>query len=298
LSQDTPVPEPEPEPEPEPLPGPPATAPQDPAPVALLAPESAAESGSEPSAGSADVIGNGPEPGPYKPWRRGRTTTLIAGAAVLGVLAGGGLGYRVQSDRAATPLPPLTGPVLAQPKGTGRAAPVLPASQDQGAIYSGDLLALLVPAPKGAEEVNRSWVSLLDYADGYTRPAGAFEEFAGNHFQRSAQAEWTAEHEVRVDVHLTQFRDDDTPYAPTFFLDQQENLDNDPQYGSSHAVPGLDSAYVWGSAKPAEAGYLPVYYGAGEAQIGDIDVEVGVQSLHPVKPSAVMSVIEKQLERL
>ncbi|MFI5798411.1 hypothetical protein [Streptomyces sp. NPDC051677] len=42
---------------------------------------------------------------------------MIAGAAVLGIVAGACTGYLIQADRAPTALPPLSQPVVGQAKG-------------------------------------------------------------------------------------------------------------------------------------------------------------------------------------
>jgi hypothetical protein len=289
LSQDTPAQEPDRPPVPVPVP--------EPEPTADRAPEPVAGPAAEPVAGPA--IEPVAEPAPYKPRRRGRTTLLIAVAAVLGAAAGGGLGYRIQENREPTPLAPLTGPVLAQPKGAGPAAPKLTASQDAGLLYQGSLLKLLVPTPKGDKEGAREWTSLLDYADGYTQPDHVFHEFVDGSYQRGVHVGWTDKHHDYYGVGLTQFRDEVTAFTPTWFDGQRENNDALPQDGPEHHLTDVRNAGVWGSAKPHQkSGYLPEYEGRGIAQVGNIYVEVFVDSLHPVKADTVKSVLEKQLERL
>jgi hypothetical protein len=239
-----------------------------------------------------------PESAPYKR-RRGRTTLLVAVAAVLGVLAGGGLGYRVQQNREPTPLPPLTGPAPAQPKGAGPAVPELPASQDGGLVYQRDLLKLLEPTPKGVTEHERGWLSLLEYADRYERPDYIFTEFATNSFQRAVHTEWSDKHDTYFDVGLVQFRDEASTYAPGFFQAQRHNGDETPRLGKDHDLPDIQNGVVWGSGKPDEReGYEPEYEGRALAEIGNIYVETYVYSPRPVKSGTVRAVIEKQLERL
>jgi hypothetical protein len=239
-----------------------------------------------------------PGPPARKPRRRGRTTLLIACAAVLGVLAGGGLGYRIQYDRKPTPLPPLTGAALPQPKGAAPPAPALPASEDGGLVFHKDLTKLLVPTPKGAHETRRGWESLLDYSEEYTDPSVIFTQLAGEHFQRSALAGWK-QHDDYYTVILTQFRDETYDNARYFFSNESSGNDDDPESGPSVDIPGVDNGSVWPSAEPhRSAGYLPVYTGRGLAEYGNIFVEVYAQGLHPVKAATVMTVIRKQLERL
>lgn len=313
MSQDTPVPEPDPVPVPEHVPETlPAQAAEpvaelavgsvaepEPAPELASGPvaESAAEPGAEASAAPFPELF--PEPPANKPRRRGRTTLLIAAAAVLGVLAGGGLGYRIQQERPPTPLPPLTGPVLAQPKGAGPAAPKLTAEQDSGLVYRGDLLKLLLATPKGDKESYRDWVSLAEYAEEYTRADAEFRNLTSNAFQRSVEADWTDKSHAYYEVHLTQFRDEGYANAPAFFEDQKDIDDSLPEDGRPHGLTDVGSGTVYGSGRPeSHAGYLPIYRGRGIARIGNIYVEVYVDSLHPVKSGTVRSLLEKQLERL
>ncbi|MEW1863123.1 MULTISPECIES: hypothetical protein [unclassified Streptomyces] len=315
MTQDTPVQEPDPVPVPEQVPEPVPV--QDAEPIAAPATEPVAESAAEPAAESAAELvaesaaepaaeplaepfpGPFPEPPTYKPRRRGRTTLLIAAAAVLGVLAGGGLGYHIQQKRSPTPLPPLTGPVLAQPKGAGPAAPKLPAAQDGGLVYQGDLLKLLVPTPKGAKEETRDWVSLLEYADGYTHAGSMFSTFASESFQRSVEADWTDKQGDYYEVHLTQFRDEGYAGTPSLFQDQRNIADSSPNSGPGTDLAGVTDGRAWGSAKPyQEAGYLSDYLARGLGRVGNIYVEVYIDSLHPVKSGRIKPILEKQLERL
>lgn len=305
-----PDPDPDPVPLPVPLPAPDAAA------------EPAAERGAEPGVVAEASTGTGavavavaeaaPDaeaeaeiaseavPVPAKPRRRGRTTLLIACAAVLGVLAGGGLGYRIQQQRTPTPLPPLTGPMLAQPKGAGPAAPVLPAAQDRDAIYGGDLLKLLTPEPKGAKEYEASWMTLAEYASYWTEPADKFEEFARDQFQRAVSAHWMGPHDLNYDVRILQFRDDTSMEASSLFTDQSGSIGiYDGEQGSDVDIPGTVHGYVWPSGRAeSDDDYGPYYEGRALAEVGNLEIEVFVGSSHKVKISDVMPVITKQLERL
>ncbi|WP_079138962.1 hypothetical protein [Actinacidiphila rubida] len=284
-----PVPEPGADPVPEPV--------SEPAPGTVPQPEPHSEAVSE--LASEPVAGPGSEPVPVRPRRGGRTTLLIASAAVLGVLAGGGLGYRIQQQRTPTPLPPLTGSVLAQPKGAGVAPKELPVSQDRAAIYDGDLLKLLSPTPKGAKELGRDWESLADYSDRYEKPAGAFEDFAANDFRRAAVATWSQSRTTVVAIELVQFRDDAAPYTPGWLSGQELDRDDDKELADSVDLPGTMDGKVWASGLPHhESGYVDSYYASGLARVGDIVVEVTCFSAKPVKAATVAALATKQLERL
>lgn len=281
MPEETPVPIAGPAPVPEP-PEPPAQ------PAQPAEPEAVEGPGALPAAEPAD-----------RPRRRGRTTLLIAAAAVLGVLAGGGLGYRIQDQRDPTPLPPLTGAAPVQPKGAGAVPAALPAAQDRDAVYNGDLLKLLMPTPKGKKQKEHGWIDLAGYAELFEDPAGAFTDFAKNDFRRAVGVEWQNGAYSVTDVRLVQFRDEAAPYTPERQSDEANYADRNPELGESVQIPGTMDGKVWPSARPyRESGYEPEYYAVGLARVGSIYVEVSVSSPSPVRAAAVMSVIKKQLERL
>ncbi|MYS22611.1 hypothetical protein GA0115240_142512 [Streptomyces sp. DvalAA-14] len=259
--------------------------------------DSAGDTAAESPVG-ADAAAGAPAPA-YKPRRRGRTTALIAAAAVLGVVAGAGVGYRIQQQRVPTPLPPLTGPMLAQPKGPGPAVPALPVSQDRAALYDSDLLKLLVPVPKGGKDSVRTYVSMLDFANEFTRPADEFTNLADQEFQRVVHTWWRDSNGVFFEVELSQFRDETTSTASNVLADWMSGITDEPTHGESQTIPTAKDGYVWPSAKPqTKAGYLPEYEGRGLAGVGNIIVQVYVNSTHKVKASTVTSLIDQQLERL
>jgi hypothetical protein len=297
LSQDTSVPGPAPEATAEPSP--------DPEPQLAVGPAPGPSADPEPGLPGPDAEvmngygGAGEQPQVHKPRRRGRTTLLIAAAAVLGVLAGGGLGYRIQQQRDPTPLPPLTAAMPAQPKGAAPAVPALPASQDRAAIYDGNLLDLLLPIPKGAKDPERDWVSLAESAERFDQADSAFEELTADAFRRHAEASWTDTHDVYREVDLLQFRDDIGPDAITLFEEWSAAENSEPHYAEGIQVSGVTNGLVWGSAKPfKDAGFEPSYEGRALVQVGNIVMEVFVDSLHPVKASTVRAVVSQQLERL
>lgn len=265
--------------------------------------ESAAPAESGEAAASAESAGVPPLPeaAPRPPRRRGRTALILAVAAVVGVLAGGGVGYKIQHDRPPTALPPLTGPELVRPKGAGPELAPLPVGQDRAAVYDGDLLKLLVPTPrtKGTKEAERKWLTLSDYASDFTKPEAVFTILAGNDFRRAAVATWvnTASRTV-VDVELVQFRDQADAYASRWFGDQESYPATSAQYRSGVHIPGTVDGQVWGSGMPDSGSDVFPYSGGSLARVGNIVVDVEVNSEHPVAAKTVMSLIEQQLERL
>jgi hypothetical protein len=329
MSQDTPVPEPAPKgippeaertaepvpPNPDPDPAAEPVPPDAESVSGLVSPDAEPASGLVPDAGPAPEGAGAAEtdagpvppdsehvPEPLRaraPRRRGRTTVLIAAAAVLGVLAGTGVGYRIQYDREPTPLAPLAGAMPVQPKGAAPAAPALPASQDRAAVYDGNLLDLLVPIPKGAKASERVWVSLTGFAETFDDPAGTFKDYAMGGFQRSVRADWTGAPGTYDEVEVIQFRDEGTAFASSLFTRWASANAYDPAYGTSVEIPGVMNGYVWPSGKAVtQDGYEPEYHGRALAQVGNILIEVFVDRLHPVTASAVLPVINEQLERL
>jgi hypothetical protein len=240
-----------------------------------------------------------PPPEPYRPMRRGRLALLVAAAAVLGVLAGAGAGYQVQRDRKPTPLPPLGAAAPVQPTGAAPAQPAPKPADDRNAVYAGNLLTLLLPTPKGAEQHERGWLTQAAVADKFYDPASAYSDLGDNGFQRAVTARWSVGKTSRVEteVSLTQYRDDTTPYTSEVLRGSEYSDGAHQSYGTP--VPGTMDGEVRPSAEPYdEAGGLKVYVGEGFARMGNIFVEVFVSGLHPVSRNAVMSVITKQLERL
>lgn len=246
-----------------------------------------------------------PESGPQaaavgRPRRRGRTAVLIASAAVLGVLAGGGLGYRVQYQRTPTPLPPLTVPALAQPTGPAPLAPSLAAVDDRAvAVYDADLLSLLLSAPKGASEVERRWVPLLEYADEFHDPDDAFREYAESGYRRGVSLDWMQAGDTYSRIDLTQFRDEKVAHGPDRCHDETFAADSDPYSGYSVALKSAVDATAWPSAASFEIpGTGTRYEGRGVACVGSIVVTVIVVSPHPVEVSTVARLVNEQVGRL
>jgi hypothetical protein len=252
----------------------------------------------------------GPPPAPVRRLRRpGRTPRLIAAAALLGVVAGAGLGYRIQYVRRPTPLPPLTGPVLAQPKGAAPAAPALPAAQDRIAVYDGDLMKELLPTPKGAKQVARQWVSLADYASAYYESGKTFTDLASHDYRRGVLVAWSTggAHPGYTGVSLTQVRDYVDPYVPEMVSQVRNDAEDDYGLGPGVSIPGTEAGEVWGSSGSQDDDLGDVFQdgqeasrfqGEGVARRGNILVECWTTSSSPVTPSSVLAIMNQQLERL
>lgn len=235
---------------------------------------------------------------PYRPWARRKLTLAVTAALVVGVLAGGGAGYAVQSGRPATPLPPLVGAAPTRPAGPGPTQPAPQAADDRNAVYEGNLLKLLVAAPGGAKHSERGWLTQSELADELVN-YNAFEELNERGFRRAVEATWDSGHddEVTTDVLLTQYRDDTSVYTEQALRDAVSSMDFDHQH-SGISLPGTVDGVVMPSTLPYKEHDLEVYVGQACARVGNILVEVYISSLDPVSEKALQSVITKQLERL
>ncbi|MET7616911.1 hypothetical protein [Streptomyces sp. NPDC005408] len=243
---------------------------------------------------------------PRPPRRRGRTTLLIGGAAVLGVVAGVVTGYAVQYDREPTALPPLSQPDLRDsqsvPAGAGTTAQSV--NVNRQVKTDGDLRKLLLKKPKGAtadKSLSAGWMSLVEYAEGFKEPDLMFENLVKDDPRRIATTSWEERGEVFVTVNLIQFRDDDVLSARDFGRGQQGYMAMDDYAGNrGKPIPGSGNGRVYVYDEPIrESGYEPLYQARAVAQRGDVVMEIWyLNNTRKVSAKAVMSVAKQQLERL
>ncbi|MCX4859192.1 hypothetical protein OG426_25390 [Streptomyces canus] len=232
--------------------------------------------------------------------RRGRTTLLIAGAAVLGVVAGSCTGYLIQADREPTKLPSLSQPMLVQAKGSAPEA--LSASRDRRVKTDGDLRKLLLKKPAAAKDADGlttddGWLSPAAYADGYKKPGEAFGQLISDEFRRAVATGWT-KGQATVEIQLAQFRQEEAVVAADVVSDCQywANAEDSPR---SWAVPGTTDGMAYVHDKPeTEPGYLPVYRAESYAWRGDVVVSIWVYDTKPIPRKTIMELAERQMERL
>ncbi|MET9911251.1 hypothetical protein ABZZ74_31405 [Streptomyces sp. NPDC006476] len=239
--------------------------------------------------------------GPGVPRRRGRTTVLIAVAAVLGVVAGTCTGYLVQADRAPDALPSLSQAALPQAKGDGPEP--LSAAQDRRIRTDGDLRKLLLKKPVEARDAGYAigadgWLDLAGYAETYDKPAGAFGDLVAGEFRRAAVVNWREGSSLFVEIRLVQFRQDDELVAADDAGDAYYWAGKKP-HTDSWPIPGTGDgmAYVHNSPD-RKAGYTDVYNGEAHAWRGDIEMQVWVSSAKPVPKKKIMDLATRQMERL
>jgi hypothetical protein len=262
----------------------------------LEVPEQAADA---PVAEVADTsVAAGEPAGPRR--RRGRTALLIAGAAVLGVVAGTCAGYLIQADREPTALPSLSQATLVQAKGPGPEP--LSAAQDRRVKTDGDLRKLLLKKPTGAKDADwlgddDGWLDLAGYAELYEDPAGAFEDQVGDEFRRAAVAGW-ASGDRQVSVRLVQYRQEEAVVAGDQASNDKYWADRE---GStrSWAIPGTEEGMAYVHDKPAtEPGYVPVYGAEAYGSRGDVVMEIRVYDTKPLTKKTIIDLAERQMERL
>ncbi|MET9515312.1 hypothetical protein [Streptomyces sp. NPDC002994] len=243
------------------------------------------------------------EPTP-PPRRRGRTATLIASAAALGVLGGVCTGYVVQAGGAPTPLPALAQPVVAQAE--GKAPDPLSAAQDRLVKTDGDLRKLLLKKPAGAKDWpsppgNDGWMSLMTYADGHGHPGDAFRNLLDSGFRRIAVRSWTESNGLDVEIRLVQFREESQVASLGRLKDQLgfARLELAPGDVVTPVHGALDGGLAMYGEPEREAGYVPRYKARALMRRGDIHLEMWfVRNGRPVSEKQALSLAEKQLERL
>ncbi|MFF4186862.1 hypothetical protein ACFYZ9_27100 [Streptomyces sp. NPDC001691] len=240
---------------------------------------------------------------PVRPRRR--TALIVAGAALLGVLAGTVTGYAVQYQRGPTPLGPLAQQGLAE----SRTAPADRTTTARGVSVNrwdeksdGDLRRLLLAKPDAAKtETQPTWQDLLLASADYEHPDGAFARFLRDGFRRSATTTWSQGGKVYVTVTLTQFRDDTAVKSKDYARQQQKYLPEEAFAGNyGKPVPGSDNGRTYVFDKPhTEAGYEPLYEGRALAWRNGIFMEIQYNdNSGPVSEPALQALAKQQLERL
>ncbi|MFD5634544.1 hypothetical protein ACFWJM_10430 [Streptomyces sp. NPDC127077] len=227
--------------------------------------------------------------------RRGRTTLLIATAAVLGLVAGTCAGYLVQADREPTRLPSLSQPVVAQAKGPGPEP--LSAAQDHRVKTNGDLRKLLISRPKGTKALDWApeqdgWLDLGAYADSLTHADREFRDLVAAEFRRAAGVSWSVGSTGSTQVRLVQYRQEETLGAPE--RASRWDVDGARAYGVPGASDGM--AYLFDAER--KPGYLPFYKALATASRGDIAMEIWIFDSKPIPKQKIMDLAKRQLERL
>ncbi|MFF3890909.1 hypothetical protein [Streptomyces sp. NPDC001914] len=230
-----------------------------------------------------------------RPRRRGRTTLLIATAAVLGLVAGTCTGFVIQAHREPTRLPSLSQPVVARAKGPGPEP--LSAAQDHRVKTNGDLRKLLIPRPKGKKALDWApeedgWLDLGTYADSLTHADRVFGDLVAAEFRRAAGVSWSEGSTGSTEVRLVQYRQEETLGAS----ERASRWDVDGARG--YDVPGAGDGMAYLFDAERKPGYLPFYKALATASRGDIAMEIWIFDSKPIPKQKIMDLAKRQLERL
>ncbi|MEU6092966.1 hypothetical protein ABZ865_40685 [Streptomyces sp. NPDC047085] len=261
--------------------------------VGAIGPVEAAGTTAEPA-----ETAESPKDSASRPRRRGRTTLMIATAALLGVVAGACTGYLIQAGREPTKLPPLSQPVVERAKGE---VEPLSAARDRRVKTDGDLRKLLLPRPKGARDteyvVADGWMDLAAYADRYENPGNAFDNLVDDEFRRAAATSWRVG-DANVEIYLVQFRQESKPAASewaesgTYWAEHEGD-------SRSWPIPGTGDGTAFVHDKPErKAGYLPLYTAEAYAWRGDVCMEIVIYDSKPIPKAKIMDLAERQVGRL
>ncbi|MGW6685804.1 hypothetical protein [Streptomyces sp. NPDC054961] len=263
-------------------------------------PEQRKEEETAPEPGTADVAVAAAAP---RRRRGGRTLLLIAGAVVLGVLAGTVTGYAIQYDREPTPLAPLAQAGVAYPKALAPddATTNKTINANRWHKTDDDLAKLLIEAPSGAK-VEGSGYDTVDYtATSFEEPDHMLRNLVGTKVRRLASVQYSEGDSTFVAVQLLQFNDrdgaDDYQTGQSSYMPEKKFAGN-----AGTAIPGLpsDLGHVWVDSEADEKpGYLPMRGARAIARRGDIVLDIHlVNNRGKVSESDIMDLAKRQLERL
>ncbi|MFI9212870.1 hypothetical protein ACIGW7_32675 [Streptomyces sp. NPDC053253] len=232
-----------------------------------------------------------------------RTVGLIAVAAVLGLVGGTAVGYRIQADREPTALPPLNQPGLAypaKPLPKDQEPEPLPAAEDRQVKTEGDLRKLLLPRPAGAEPQGQDgWKPLSQYVSGYSWPDAALEYQLDIGIRRIATRSWQEGDHRNVLINLVQYRPNAGMGALVHVRQQQANpISEESSDTIGESVKGSTNGRYFVQPVRREAGYLDLYQARAYIQRGDIAIEIYVDDTRKIAEKDIRSLAERQLERL
>ncbi|MFE2286793.1 hypothetical protein ACFXDJ_21810 [Streptomyces sp. NPDC059443] len=264
-------------------------------------PEQRKEEESAPEQGTPDAASDAAQPGPR---RRGRRTVLlIAGAAVLGVLAGTVTGYAIQYHRAPTPLAPLAQADLTSPKALAPddATTNKTINANRWHKTDDDLAKVLIEAPSGAKKGGSGYGTLDLLALDFEKPDHMLRNLAATKTRRIASVSWSEDDTTFVEVTVLQFNDRS---GADDYQAGQSNYMSTKDYAGNPGVPieGFPSqlGHVWVYSEADEKpGYLPLRTARAIARRGDLVLDIHyMNNRGKIAEGDVMDLAKRQLERL
>ena len=224
--------------------------------------------------------------------RRPRPALLLSSALVLGVLAGGGIGYGIQSQRPPTPLPPIQVALprypaaVADPKAVADAAPK-PLGID------GDLLKLVIARPEGTEAWGDNpdrptWLTVGELAERSGASKSRFSTLNQQGFRRAAGIDWQ-KGGTKYRVTLVQFGPDSAGGA----ISEATDTANLPIVDGANGVYRVASvASTWADSTEK------YYYGYAVARRGTLVMEIEIFAPQKADATELKDLAKKQWERL
>ncbi|MFF0216432.1 hypothetical protein [Streptomyces vinaceus] len=232
-----------------------------------------------------------------------RTVLLIAGAAVLGVLAGTVTGYAIQYDREPTPLPPLAQQKIGQPKpqAPDESTSTRSVNANRWHKTDDDLTKLLIEAPSGAKVTSSGYETPDEFsADYYKQPNQGLGFLLRHDIRRIASRRWSEDDRNYISVQLFQFADRsgaDAYQNDKGYLEKKEYAGN-----KGKDLPGVPAAYghLWiDSEAHEEPGYYPVRSSRVIARRGDVVMEIEyTNNRGAIDENTVVELAKRQWERL
>lgn len=266
-------------------------------------PEQRKEGETAPEPDSPDLASE--TPSAASPRRRGgRTTALIAGAAVLGVLAGTITGYAVQYHREPTPLPPLAQQKMAAPQPAAMNDSTSRRSINANRWHKADedLAKKLLDVPGGAKD-SFSGARATDAfaAEYYTDPAGGLSFLADGQVRSIATVRWAESDRNFVEIHLLQFRDrNGAEEYQTGIEDFMPTKDYAGNAGKDFPGVPADFGHLWiDSEAHRKPGYHPLRGARAVVRRGDIVMSVDyMNNRGEIDENALVELAKRQMERL
>lgn len=266
-------------------------------------PEQRKEAETAPESDTPDLVSEAPVTASPS-HRRGRTTLLIAGAAVLGVLAGTITGYAVQYHREPTPLPPLAQQDLKAPKPLAMSDATTLRSINANRWHKADedLVKKLLEAPSGTQDVSSGVQSPDEFSiEHYEDPSGGVGGLIADNVRRIAAVHWSVGDRDFVEITLLQFQN--RRGAEGFQSGVNQYMPTKKYAGNNgREVPGVpeDFGHLWINSEADEKpGYHPLRTGTAIVRRGDIVMHLQyTNNRGKVDENVVAELAKRQMERL